>query len=337
MNKILVTLSFCILACFSCTEVKKDINLNNTYWISDISMDYNISEFTPSLLFSIGDNKASIKSLGYEDALFESPYFIEDDYFFIATKESPLMQIISKDSAELFVSLLPGDTTKFNRVYKSDIERGLYLNRFEDKTLQVGMGDNNLAGVIHFTRDEALNFSNDIFDVDSDKYLDLNFYRIPYGLGFTNSIPTLAMGKSMQAKVISKPGQDIRVQNYFAGSLDIISDYEIGVTLYQNDRAEKWSLIKVKKFEKAQQLLLGAWGRSESSRLVFKKGGKVDFTMSGVKGVFDWRLDPSGHLVIITQSNGNKIYVVHNLLRDKNRIGFEISRGKFKDLVRVAR
>ena len=133
------------------------------------------------------------------------------------------MRILSREENELYVSLSPGDTTKFNRIEKNEFDRGYFLNRFENKTLQVGMGNNILAGVIHFTRDEALNFSNDIFEDTGKEYLDLNFYRIPYGLGFTNDIPTLAMGKSTLANVVSRPGEDIKVQNYFAGSLDVKS------------------------------------------------------------------------------------------------------------------
>lgn len=327
--------SFFLFALSNCEAPKKDdIELKESYWISDISMDYDLPEFTPSLLFSIGEEVASIHSLGYEDALFESKYWIEDYYFFLATKEGPLMKLISKTDTEMYASLLPGDTTKFNRVYQSELDRGYFLNRFENKTHQVGMGNNVLAGVIHFTRDEALNFSNDIFEDAGREHLALNFYRIPHGVGFTNNIPTLAMGKSMQAKVVSKKGEDMRVQNYFAGSLDVKDNSDIGITLYQNNRPEKWRLIKVKKFDQAEELLLGSWV-ADKTKLVFKVDGIVEFTENGIKNLLKWHLDPSGHLIIITKEDGSKLYAVHNLLRDKNRIGFEFAKGRFKDLQRV--
>jgi hypothetical protein len=299
-------------------------------------MDYELPEFTPSLLFSISEDIASIKSLGYEDALFESKYWIEDDYLFLSTKEGPLMKLLKKTDSELYVSLLPGDTTKFNRVHQNNFDKSYFINSFENKTLQVGMGNNNLAGVIHFTQDEALNFSNDIFDVESDNFLSLNFYRIPYGIGFTNNIPTLAMGKSMQAKVVSGPEEAIRVQNYFAGSLDINSEDEIGVTLYQNNILEKWRLIKVKKFEEAENLILGTW-KTGNTRITFKKDGILDIKQNDMIETAQWKLDPSGHLIIISKKSGDKQYAVHNLLRDKNRIGFEFSKGRFKDLVKMNR
>lgn len=318
----------------SCQDAKQEIDLKDTYWISDISMDHQIPEFTPSLLFSIGESVASIHSLGYEEGLFESKYWIEDGYLFLASKEGPFMRILSREENELYVSLLPGDTTKFNRIEKNEFDRGYFLNRFENKTLQVGMGNNILAGVIHFTRDEALNFSNDIFEDTGKEYLDLNFYRIPYGLGFTNDIPTLAMGKSTLANVVSRPGEDIKVQNYFAGSLDVKSNEDIGITLFQNNRPEKWKLIKVKKFEQAAELLLGTW-ESDETKLVFKKDGTIDYMEKGIKESLTWDLDPSGHLVVLTKKDGSKLYAVHNLVREKNRLGFEFSNGRFKDLVRV--
>lgn len=334
MIKPIIAIVLYILIFASCTEQKESFDLTNTYWISDISMDYEIPEFTPSLLFSIGEEEASIHSLGYEDALFKSKYWIEYEYLYLTSKEGPLMKIISKEESELFVSLLPGDTTKFNRVYKSELGRGYFINRFENKTLQVGMGNNLLAGVIHFTKDEALNFSNDIFEFNSKDQLELNFYRIPHGIGFTNSIPTLAMGKSMHANVISKPGEDIRVQNYFAGSLDVKDNSDIGITIYQNNRPEKWRLIKVEQFEQARDLLYGSWGAGQTM-LEFKVDGLLEYTEKGVMDSLSWKLDPSGHLIIITKKDGSKVYAVHNLVRDKNRIGFEFSRGRFKDLIRL--
>lgn len=336
MYKSIFALLICLVLFTTCTKPKEEINLTDTYWISDISMDYSLPEFTPSLLFSIGKESASIKSLGYEDALFESKYWIADEFFFIATKEGPLMKLLKKTDSELYVSLTPGDTTKFTRVKSSTYDRGYYINRFENKTVQVGMGNNNLAGVIHYTQDEALNFSNDIFDVDGDKVLALNFYRIPYGIGFTNNIPTLAMGKSMQANVVSKQGEPIRVQNYFAGSLDINSENEIGVTLYQNNLLEKWRLIKVRKFEEAENLLLGTW-EAGKTKMTFKKEGSVDINLDTMNESAQWKTDPSGHLIIISKKSGEKLYAVHNLLRDKNRIGLEFSKGRFLDLVRVHR
>ncbi len=336
MSKTILALLVYLVIFSQCAEPKEEISLANTYWISDIAMDHEIPEFTPSLLFSIGEDMASVKSLGYEDALFESKYWIDNDYFFLSTKEGPLMRLLRKTDTELYVSLLPGDTTKFNRVMQSTFDRGYFINRFENKTLQVGMGNNNLAGVIHFTQDEALNFSNDIFNVDSDSYLSLNFYRIPYGIGFSNNIPTLAMGKSMQANVVSKPGEPIRVQNYFAGSLEVTNEEEIGLTLYQNNLLEKWRLIKVKKFEEAETLILGAW-ESGHTKMTFKKAGVVEIEEKAMNETAQWKLDPSGHLIIITKESGDKQYAVHNLLREKNRIGLEIAIGKFRDLIRLDR
>lgn len=334
MNRIFFRLIISLLVLTSCKEEKAQFDLTNTHWISDISMDHEISEFSPSLLFSAAKGYASIHALGYEDALFKSQYIIEDDFLYIAEKETPFFKILSKSDSELYVSLLPGDTTKFTRVLASDLGKNYYLNRFENKTLQVGMGENILAGIIHFTGSEALNFSNDVFADASKVNSNLNFFRIPYGLGYINGIPSLAMGKSIHAKVVSQAGEDLRVQNYFAGSLDVEENNDIGITLYQNNRLERWRLIKVKKYEEAEKLILGAWV-ADGTRLVFKNDGKVDYVESGIKDTFDWTLDPSGHLIIITKKNDEKLYAVHNLLRDNNKIGFEYTNGRFKDLRRV--
>ena len=93
-------------------------------------------------------------------------------------------------------------------------------------------------------------------------------------------------------------------------------------------------MIKVKKFEQAAELLLGTW-ESDETKLVFKKDGTIDYMEKGIKESLTWDLDPSGHLVVLTKKDGSKLYAVHNLVREKNRLGFEFSNGRFKDLVRV--
>lgn len=326
MIKYLLLIQVIILIGCSNQEVK--LNLKDTYWTTDIMIDKESNEFTPNIVLSIGDSIASIHQFGTGNKLFEKKYRIEDNELILGKNVKPFLKFIRTNETEILGSLFEGDTTRFKRIYPRKFSESFIKSEIENQSFKIN-GDSRET-IIYFDDKEVFQFQ----EAGSSDYSHLQFDRIPYSIDFTNSISTLTIGSTRNPEIRRQQNGELELLNLIIGELNVKEKIGIEVTTYKPLKDRKITLSKIKETNNIEELINTKWERGKKLSLNFISQNEAIFENKGETKKLVWKSDNSGSLIFLKDEAGERIVAINNLKKDKNRLGLEISRSKFVDLLR---
>ena len=317
-----------------CSSQSDSIELANTFWATEILYDKKQNEFTSNMIFSFGNDTASIHQFGTGKKLFELPYLIKKDKLYLDRKPNPFLKFLQKKNDKIIVSFYTGDTIVIKQVYpkaniKEVIKSELLNQSFVYKKERI-----DETRILYFEDKEVLQFSKDI-ENENAEFVNFNFTRVPYSIDFTNGIPTIIIGNQSSPKVEMTSNSDYGVSNIIVGELDKKEKNRIEINSFVANKVEKSTLTKVENKNNQISLTSGEWKRGSNLMFRFEPDGRLEITEKGMKRELNWKADNSGYLIIMEEKSGEKLYAIKNFKLHEKRIGLEFSRGKFGDILNL--
>lgn len=308
---------YCLLVAFCITSCSQPTNLDlsNTFWVTDFAIEE--GAFIPNLVLSIGDSIASVHQFGTGEELFELSYQIKENDLYLDGKAIPFMKFVAIKSDQMRAVTAPGDTMNLSRVSPSSIskerlQQQLFEHSFLWKTKE---GER----IVYFDEKEVIEFPKLGGKSNRSKLL---FKRLPYYLDGTKGVLTLMLGDPSQVTT-------------FCGMVQEMKTGQFEITMFGQDQLEQQTMTRIPRKKHLEKEFIGEWKLGGRNDLVFQfnAGGKVTFYEQELNKQATWKLDDSGHLIIIEEPTRQKRYAIKNFQANNKIITLELQKGKFSDLL----
>ena len=326
-----------IIIIYGCNS-QPSIKLENGAWATAIEYNTDNNQFTPNLIINLKNNSISVQQFGSGKQLFDLPYKIESNNLYLENSKVPFLKMISQVDNKLLVSFGKGDTTVLHKIEKRIHSSSEIQKRLIGHTFELISPDKKERNYIFWGKDAILFLSNDIVNSKA-KHPSLNFRRVPYQMDFSNEIPTIIIGDYTSAEITKLSNGNFDVLNLIIGQIKLNSA-TIDLISYGPDTDRKYALIPLtNKLENDAASLEGSeWKLGGSNKFVlnYKDAQQLVCTKNGKISILTCNLDESCHIITMVEESGNKLYAIRDFRLTKKRIGFEISEGRFMDLLNLS-
>lgn len=319
----------------SCYSNQIDSNkIDDSIWVTDLLVDEQTNDVTLNLVLSFVDGESSIHQFGTGIKLFKSLYKIKDNKMFLDGKSNPFMKFLEIGDNEMTCALFPGDTTRFRKVKPNSKFREVYLGQIINHTFKIENINTHHQRFIYFDENEILEFSNEVIDGQSES-ADFSFKRTPYHIDLTHNIPTIIIGNLEDTKVEYSPEGEIELNDLIIGMLNVADSNSFNLKSFKSKKSEEYMLTPLRKNNSSLPLASVEWKLGGRDKMIFnfKRSGELELTEIGERRDLTWNFDDSGFLIVMTEKSGEKLFAINNFQLNNKRIGFEIKKGIFIDLL----
>ena len=124
---------------------------------------------------------------------------------------------------------------------------------------------------------------------------------------------------------------------YLIAGIIEVKDNAIEILSYLPTRIDHYSLMPLTNLDNQSLLTSGNWkfAGTDLMSFDFQESGQLKLIEKGVERALKWSLDDSGYLIIMTEKSGEKKYAIKNFKLTNKRIGFEIKKGRFTDILNL--
>ena len=227
----------------------------------------------------------------------------------------------------------PKDTTLLQRIAKDETKTSTIQERLIGHTFTL-ISPQKDEKIIYWGEDEIFYFSDDL---QSNKEKPaLHFKRMNYQMSMHNGMTTLLIGDDQNPEIGRLADGSLDMVNLMIGQIHLKQE-NIQLITYSASTTSHYSLRPVERRpENDLASLMGSeWKLGGALIVNFKDEQQATLTKKGEQTNYTYRIDDSGHLVILEDEMGGKQYAIRDFGSGQRRMGIELIEGRFSELLNI--